>query len=38
MKDDAIILSPEIGIPDIPENWNYDQSVKRSPGGVFFPC
>ncbi len=35
MKDDAIILSPEIGIPDIPENWNYDQSVKRVGGLIY---
>lgn len=35
MKNDAIILNPEILIPEILDNWDYGESVKKLKGFVF---
>lgn len=32
MKDDAIVLTPEVVSPKIPDHWDYDASVKRVRG------
>jgi len=35
MKNDAIILKPEILVPEIMNEWDYDKSVKKVRGFVF---